>query len=348
MTGQHPIYHLALREIYASAGAVFEERLGWSLPMHFGDPAREYAALRGHAAVFERSYRSRILVTGTDAQVVLDAAFEGHVHDLEEGRCLRTVALDEAGNVRDVVLVARTGGIAYVVSGEPTQRAETVARLQAQVGEDYDVRIDDRTESTCLIAVAGPATPEVVGQHLSEGLPPRLPLLHAVTFEFHGFRMLAMRTSDVGEDGFEFMVAPAVAQHMIETLTGAGLPLLGFEAHEAARIETCIPAFVPDLEPGLSPAEADIDVLMNLPGGREGRILAAVLLEGDHVPPTGTRIGHGGRDVGEVRSAVRSFALRSGIALVLVESAVAFPGAALDLGGIPATIVAKPFYRRRA
>ena len=348
MSEQRPVYHLALRETYAAAGAIFEERLGWSLPMHFGDAAREYAALRNHAALFERSHRSRILVTGTDAHVVLDAAFEGHVHELEEGRSLRTVALDDAGNVSDLVLIARTGGIAYIVSGEPTRRTETLARLQSHVEQDFDVRIDDRTDSTCLIAIAGPAAADVVGQALSEGLPPRLPMLHALTFEYHGFRMLAMRTSDVGEDGFEFMVAPAVAQHMLETLTGAGVPLSGFEANECARIETCIPAFVPDLEPGLSPAEADIDVLMNLPGGREGRILAATLLEGETVPAVGARIRHEGREVGEIRSVTRSLALGSVIGLALLESPVAFPGAVLDVDGIPATIVAKPFYRRRA
>ncbi len=347
MTEPRPVYHLALRDTYAAAGATFAERLGWSLPMNFGDPGREHAALRGSAAVFERSHRSRILVTGTDAQVVLDAAFEGHVHELEEGRAVRTVGLDDAGNITDLVLIARTGGISYIVSGEPTRRSETLARIQAQVGEDFDVRIDDRTETTCLLALAGPAAAEAVSRYLSDSLPPRLPALHAVMFEYHGFRMLAMRTSDVGEDGFEFMVAPAVAQHMIQTLTEAGVPLAGFEAQEAARVESCIPAFVPDLEPGLSPAEADIDVLMNVPGGREDRILAAALFEGDTPPAVGTPVTRDGAPVGEVRSAVHSFSLNAPIGLALLEPQSALPGVELDAAGVPATIVAKPFYRRR-
>ncbi|MGE5595815.1 MAG: glycine cleavage T C-terminal barrel domain-containing protein [Hyphomicrobiales bacterium] len=348
MTSPVPVYHLALRETHAAAGATFGQHLGWWLPEHYGDVTREYQALRSGAAVLDRSFRSRFMVTGTDAQVVLDEAFEGHVHELEEGRAVRTVALDGAGHIRDLVLIARTGGIAYVVSGEPAQRAETRARLEAAVGPDFDVRIDDRTETTCLLAVAGPAAAEAVERYLSEGLPPRVQHLQAVTFEFHGFRTLAMRTRDVGEDGFEFMVAPAVAQHLMQTLGEVGVPLAGFAAQETARIESCIPAFVPDLEPGLSPAEADLDVLLGVPGGAEGRILSAVLVDGDSVPATGTRVSIGGEPCGEVRSSAFGIGVGSPVALALVESRRGMPGTALDLDGIPGTIVAKPFYRRRS
>lgn len=347
MTTPQPVYHLALRDLHSAAGAAFDVRSGWSLPMRYGDPMAEYDALRGSAAILDRSFRSRIMVTGTDAQVVLDAVFEGHVHELEEARATRTVALDAEGRIRDVVLIARTGGIAYLVSGEPTQRHETLTRLQRAVGPDYDVRIDDRTDTTCLLGIAGPRAAEAVERYLSDQLPPRLPSLHASTFEFHGFRTLAVRTSDTGEDGFEFVVAPAVAQHIIDTLREAGVPLAGFEVQEAARIEACVPAFDPDLVPGLSPAEADLDVLLGLPGGAEGRILSAVLMEGDAPPATGTRVLFEGRDAGELRSSVRSPGIRSNIGLAIVESRVALPGAILDLGGIPGTIVAKPFYRRR-
>lgn len=347
MTTPQPVYHLALRELHADAGAAFDVRSGWSLPMRYGDPLDEYDALRGAAVVLDRSQRSRFMVTGTDAEVVLDAVFEGHVHELEEARATRTVALDPEGRIRDVVLIARTGGIAYLVSGEPTQRHETLARLQRAVGADFDVRIDDRTDTTCLIGIAGPRAAEAVERYLSDQLPPRLPSLHAAAFEFHGFRTLAVRTSDTGEDGFEFVVAPAVAQHIIDTLREARVPLAGFEVQEAARIEACIPAFEPDLAPGLSPAEADLDVLLGLPAGAEGRILSALLIDGDQRPETGAPVALAGRAVGELRSSVWSPGMRSNIGLAIVESAVALPGANLDVGGIPGTIVAKPFYRRR-
>ncbi len=344
---QQRVYHLALRDLHSQAGAVFGVAQGWSLPMHYGDPGAEHAALRSGAAILDRSARSRFLVTGTDALDVLRAVFAGHLEELEEGRAMRTVALDEAGNIRDLALIARTGGIAYLVTGEPAQRFETLARLESAVQADWDAVVGDRTETTCLIGLAGPAAQDFARQHLSEGLPARMQLLHTATFEFHGFRTLAMRTSDTGEDGFELMVAPAVALHLIETLRAAGLPLIGFVAQEMARVEACVPAFVPDLEPGLSPAEADLDVLLGIAGGREGRTLAALLFEGDPLP-AGTPILHRETVVGEVRSCLHSSGLNATIGLGVIETRHAFPGQQLDAKGVTAHVVVKPFLRRRA
>jgi glycine cleavage system aminomethyltransferase T len=232
-----------------------------------------------------------------------------------------------------------------MVSGEPGQRFETAQRLQASVQPDFDVRVDDRTETTCLVGLAGPGAAEAARQHLSDALPARLQTLHSVTFEFHGFRALAVRTSDTGEDGFEFMLAPAVAQHVIETLTSAGVRPAGWRALETARLEAAIPGFQPDLEPGLSPAEADLDVLLELPPGRQGRILAGLLLEGP--AESGATIVRNGELVGNLRSTGRSMGLNADIGLGIIDVRHAQPGVALMVGDTPATVVAKPFYRRR-
>ena len=347
MSRPEPVYHLALRELHAANGAVFNVAAGWTVPMRYGDPAAELVALRRHAAVFDRSSRSRFLVSGTDALEVLKAVFAGHVEDLEEGRAMRTVALGPDGRIDDVALIARTGGIAYLVSGEPAQRTETLARLRSAIRRDFDVRIDDRTETTCLIGLAGPEAGQAANEHLSDALPARLQALNCLAFEFHGFRGLAIRTSDTGEDGFEFMLAPAVAQHLIETLREAGIPLAGQEALEVARVEACIPAFEPDLEGGLSPAEADLDALLDVPGGAQGRILSALLFDGVGVPVTGTPLTAAGERVGELRSCVRSLSLNATIGLGIVESRHALPGRELWAGPDRAIVVAKPFHRRR-
>lgn len=349
MTDQQRLYHLALRELHAAAGARFGQWDGWSLPEHYGAPESEHRALREHAVVIDRSQRSRFMVTGTDASEVLAAVFAGRMKELEEGRAMRSVSLDAVGNIRDLALIARTGGIAYLVSGEPGQRQDTHERLmRATAAPDFDARVDDRTETTCLIALIGPAAEAVARQHLSEGLPARLRTMHSATFEFHGFRALATRTSDAGEDGFEFVLAPAVAQHIIETLRSAGVPLAGRSASEVARVESCVPAFNPDLLVGLSPAEADLDVLLDVEPGRSERILAAALFEAETPPRVGSLVTSEGTIVGEVRSACRSWAMGATIGLALLDRRFALPGAALTLDGAPVNISAKPIYRRRS
>lgn len=346
MTSPAPVYQLALREFHAAAGATFGVHAGWSLPLSYTGAVAESEQLRSAAVTFDRSNRSRILVTGTDALDVLRAAFAGHIEDLDEGRAMRSVSVGADGNISDLVLIARTGAIAYFVSGEPGRRFETLALLQESVQSDFDVRIEDRTETTCLVGLAGPMAVQIVQEHLVEALPARLQPLHCVTFEFHGFRALAVRTSDTGEDGFEFLVAPAVAQHLLETLREAGVALAGLQMLEIARIEACVPAFEPDLSPGLSPAEADLDALLDVPGGREDRILSALLFE-NAVEPAGSPLVVLGAEVGEVRSAVRSPGLNASIGLGILDVRYAFPGQTVQVGAQTATIVAKPFFRRR-
>ncbi len=346
MTSAESVFHLALRDFHATAGATFGLHNGWSLPLSYVGVPEEYEALRGRAVVFDRSDRSRFLIAGTDALDVLKTVFAGHVEEIEEGRAMRTVSIGDDGNIADLVLIARTGGISYFVSGEPGRRTDTSARLRRAVAPGFDVQIDDRTETTCLLGLAGPAATEVVNNHLSEALPARLQTLQCATFEFHGFRTLAVRTSDTGEDGFEFVLAPAVAQHILETLRDARVPLAGLQALEIARVEACIPGYNPDLEPGLSPAEADLDTLLDVPGGRADRILAALLIEGSPAP-VGTRISIEGSPAGELRSSVRSPGLNATIGLGIIDVRHAFPGQGTKIGESGATVVAKPFFRRR-
>ena len=123
---------------------------------------------------------------------------------------------------------------------------------------------------------------------------------------------------------------------------------MGDDAHEIARLEACVPAFAPDLEPGLTPAEADLDVLLGVEGGEAQRVLAGALLESGDPVPTATPLTIGGHGVGEVRSCVHSPRLDATIALALLPVELAMPGTALEAGGVRGTVVAKPFYRRRS
>lgn len=341
-----PTYHLALRDLHAAAGAVFDVRGGWSLPAHYGDREEEYRRLRERAALFDRSHQSRFIVSGTDALEVLEGTFEGHLRELEEGRAMRTVALQE-GRISDLVLVSRTGGISYIVIGQPGRRFHTAERLAAAKQADFDARIDDRTESTCLLSLTGPDAAAVAARHLGESLPSRVRFMQSAAFEFHGFRAFATRTTDTGDDGFLFMLAPAVAQHLVETLSATEAPLAGDDVHTIARVEACIPAFEPDLEQGITPAEADLDALLEIAGGSQARLLSAILIDGDDPVGAGTPVFQGDTGVGEVRSCVYSPGLRATIGLALLLPDVAAPGTQLGVPGRGVTVAAKPLLRRR-
>lgn len=341
------INRLALHAVHEALGATFSLHAGWRLPQTYGDSEDEYARLRSQAVAFDRSDRTRLLVSGEDAGTVLGAVFGAAAGELEEGRAVRAAALDAAGRIADLALVARTGGIAYIVMGEPGRGEATLAMLEGAVGEGYDAVIQDRTATTCLVGVAGPGAAEAAAQHVNEALPPRLPSMHASPFEFHGYRALAIRTSSVGEDGFEFMVAPPVAEHLLGLLEASGVGLAGMGAQEIARIEAGVPAFTPDLETGLTPAEAGLGEVLGLPPDEPERMLSALLFEGTATPPVGTPALADEQVVGELRSCARSFALDASAGLAILNRNRSHPGTPILVGGERALVAQKPLYRRR-
>ncbi len=349
--GADRVNRLALHAVHEALGATFALRGGWRLPEAYGDGEGEYARLRSGAVAFDRSDRTRILVSGTDAAIALAAVFGEAAGELEEGRALRAAALDAGGRIADLALIARTGGIAYVVMGEPGRGAATLAALEAAVGEGHDVAVQDRTATTCLVGMAGPGAAEAAARHVNEALPPRLPPMHAAPFEFHGYRALAVRTSTLGEDGFELMVAPPVAEHLLGLLAEAGAGPAGMGAQEIARIEAGVPAFTPDLETGLTPAEAGLSEALGLPREAPARTLSALLFEGRFegvaTPPAGTPALADGQVVGELRSCARSFALDAAAGLAILNRDRSQPGTAITVGGERALVAQQPLYRRR-
>lgn len=347
MTSAQNASRLVLNDMHVAAGATFAESTGRWLPAHYGDSLAEYGAIRGSAAAIDRSSTSRLLITGSDSGRLLTRIFGDTVGELHEAEVVRAVATNDGGMVRDFVLVARTGTNAFLVIGEPGQRRETVDRLRGAKSPDWDASVDDRTETTCLVGIVGPEATSVVSNYLSEGLADRVPAMHCVAFEALGFRSLAIRISDTGEDGFALMLAPGVARHAFESVRAGGVPLAGQHAQNIARVEACIPAFSPDLEVGLNPAEADLAGLVSAGSGPVRRMLSALVVDGDIEPATGVPITLGPTAVGEVRSSVRSPLLDSTIALGVVEARCSLPGTVLDVAGSPAKVVTKPFYRRR-
>src|SRR5437868_11927227 len=60
-----------LHETTARDGAAFADEAGWTMPLHYGDPAAEYRQAREGAALFDLSHRGKVELTGPEAAVFL-------------------------------------------------------------------------------------------------------------------------------------------------------------------------------------------------------------------------------------------------------------------------------------
>src|SRR5262247_1712866 len=96
---------LALAENHRAAGAVFSERDGWRLPVHYGNPNAEYLAMQEGAGVIDRSMLGKVTVTGRDRQVFLQGMLSNDVKALTPGQGTAAAFLDPHGKVMALVHV---------------------------------------------------------------------------------------------------------------------------------------------------------------------------------------------------------------------------------------------------
>src|SRR5262249_41052542 len=96
---------LALSDIHRDAGAVFDERDGWRVPLHYGDAGGEYRAMREGAGVLDRSMLGKVTVTGRDRQSFLQGMLSNDVKALAPGQGTAAAFLDAHGKVMALVHV---------------------------------------------------------------------------------------------------------------------------------------------------------------------------------------------------------------------------------------------------
>src|SRR5262245_39418448 len=74
-----------LTELLRSAGATFTEVAGFDVPLHFGNPEREYQQALQGALIFDRSPAGKVEVAGKDAPSFLHNLCTNDINNLPLG-----------------------------------------------------------------------------------------------------------------------------------------------------------------------------------------------------------------------------------------------------------------------
>src|SRR5688572_19546413 len=74
-----------LYELTSKAGAAFTEEAGWSVPLHYGDPAREYEGTRTSTGLIDQSHRGKVELTGAEAASFLHNLCSNDINGLPLG-----------------------------------------------------------------------------------------------------------------------------------------------------------------------------------------------------------------------------------------------------------------------
>jgi len=357
----------SLHGVHKGLGALFTDFAGWSMPVRYASELAEHKAVRTAAGLFDLSHMAEIHVTGKQAADVLDFALVGNLTGVKPGRARYTMICNESGGVLDDLVVYRLADEHYLVVAN-AGNAQVVADALAERVAGFDAVVDDRSETTALIAVQGPNAAAILAAVTDADLD-ALKYYASVPASVKGHDVLLARTGYTGEDGFELFVdadeAPALWRLLLEAGEPHGLVPAGLACRDTLRLEAGMPLYGNELTLDQSPFEAGLGrvVKFEKPGDFVGRtaleerskqdvprVRVGLKGAGRRAPRHGYAVLAGGTEIGEVTSGALSPTLGYPIAMAYVDRAYAEPGTELSVdirGRIePVEVVALPFYSR--
>ncbi len=365
-----------------AAGGRLVPFAGWEMAVQFAGLVAEHTAVRERCGVFDISHMGVLTLRGDGVKDALQHLVPTDLFRIGPGEACYTVLLNEAGGIRDDLIVydrgrrpadasgsAETDELVLVINAACAE-ADT-AWIRGQL-EPAGIAITDRKGADgILLALQGPEAPArleaLAGESLA-GLPRfghrDLVLRHA-TGAAGGAEVFAARTGYTGEDGFELLLEREAGLALWEQLLSEGVAPCGLGARDTLRLEAAMHLYGNDMDAATTPLEASLGWLVHLemPAafiGREAlerqtaaglqRRLVGLRLEGRAIARHGYPVLRDGVVVGEVTSGTWSPTLGQAIALAYVPAGAAKLGTALavEIRGKaePAVVVKRPFYRR--
>src|SRR5690606_30133646 len=149
-----------LASVHRALGARMIEFAGWHMPVQYTGIVAEHQAVRSSAGLFDLSHMGELWITGPDALANVQFLTTNDASRLKPGMAQYTFLTNEAGGIVDDLILYCTAPNEYllVVNAANTEKDRTwiTERLKGNAA------IDDRSDSTALIAVQGPSAQRVL------------------------------------------------------------------------------------------------------------------------------------------------------------------------------------------
>lgn len=284
VTSARGVRRVPLHDRLKDAGAQFAERIGWEVPMYYGEDWRdepsirwkpwsthvkeECLAARDAAVILDQSMYAKILVQGPDAVKALNRVC-GAEMDVAVGSSVYTQFLNTRGGIEADVTVTRMTPYSFmVVTGHPSQMRDQ-HWIKTNADADWQFEVFDATSAYGLLTIHGPKSRDILqaisGDDLSNDA---FPFGAAREIDMANARGWAIRRSFLGELGFELMAPTEFIAGIYEALMAAGRPHdlrhMGMFAMNACRLEKGFRHFGHDIGEDDTPLETGLGFAVSL------------------------------------------------------------------------------------
>jgi aminomethyltransferase len=339
---------------------------GYRMPIQYPTGIRaEHQAVREAAGLFDVSHMGEFHLEGPQALTLLQKVAANDAGTMSVGQAQYSALLTPEGTVIDDLLVYRTGEDAYLLVVNAANRATDWSWIQEHA-EGMDLRLEDRSDATALVALQGPRAQEILAP-LTDVELDDVGFYRFAEGQVAGVPALVARTGYTGEDGFEIYhdagAASGVWQALLEAGGPHGLIPAGLGARDTLRLEVGYPLYGNDLDREHTALEGGLGWVVKLDRddfvGRDAlrkqkeegvpRRLTGIRLVGKGFPRPGYPVVHQGEEVGTLSSGTVSPSLGVGIALAYLPTELAKPDTELAVRirdrDVEAVTQRPPFYK---
>lgn len=337
-----------LRSYHEALGARFVSVAGRELVRNYGDPAGEYAAVRGGVGVVDRWDRAQVRMHGRDPLKMVQGLITNDLAGAPAGRGVYAALLTAKGRmVADLRAFRRAAGD-ILLDFDAGARQGALDHLRRFVPPLF-ARLEDLGARSGVLGVYGPGARGSVSGMLGLGDWEGEAEESFREVEFGGTSVLVARTDYTGGEGYDVIAPAEVLPALWDGLIGAGARPVGQSALEVLRIEAGRPRWGAELTETVIPLEAGLRdraisqtkgcytgqevIIRILHRGRVNWHLRGLFLGEVPVPVGGTEFFHAGepKPVGRLTSACVSPLYDQVIGLGYIRREVE-PPAVLRLG----------------
>jgi aminomethyltransferase len=349
LTGEAETQRTPLHALHLELGARMTPFAGYDMPLQYPPGIlKEHLHTRARAGLFDVSHMGQLAMRAksgnpADAALALERLVPVDILGLGEGRQRYALFTNEAGGIRDDLMVTNRGDHLFLVVNAACKLADE-AHLRAHLSADCEI---ERLDTRALLALQGLAAGEVLAAMAPESVAMRFMDVRPLTLA--GADCIVSRSGYSGEDGFEISVPDEAAVDLAKALLAhEAVAPIGLGARDSLRLEAGLCLYGADLDETTSPVEASLTWAMQKArragGAREGgfpgaaRILAE-LADG----PARRRVGLLPEGRAPVRGGAPIFAAEADDAPVGAVTSGAFGpslGGPMAMGYVPAALAA--------
>jgi aminomethyltransferase len=360
--------HTPFHDYHVSMGAKMVDFAGWEMPILYRGITDEHNQTRSSGSLFDVSHMGRLYFTGKDVVPFLNKVLTRNVTEQKVGQSRYSLVCNEAGGVLDDVIISKDQKN-WILVVNASNRQKIVDHFNAVLkSTGYDVQLEDKTESTAMVAIQGPKVIDRMASLIDSVDIKSLKRYGFETTSYMLIKFTIFRSGYTGEDGVELILPAKMAAIAMKLVggkdhEGSTVRPAGLGARDTLRMEAGMPLYGHELTEQVDPLSAGLNFAVDLNKDFIGvgplreiaaagpkRKLIGLELEGKRIARQGTPVVLDGKVIGEVTSGTLSPTLGKSIAMAYVDSAHTAEGTAVsaDLKGTlnPAKIVKLPFYKR--